>query len=193
MGEFDLANKATEEMFAEEMAEQAKYRTTPKVEKQEIFEKQTGEKKMEKIRKSHILVAVYVFLIIIELFFYVPYHNIQMFVSRENVPHTEIIGSGYTTMDDITNDNAYVKDRLSSETGKTVNTPQLFLNVSITTVLAIVIYFLLQKDEKKIVEENTPMPILDINTLAFMTDEQIKQAQRDYARQMAEYVRRKER
>ena len=142
---------------------------------------------MDKIKnnKSHILVAVYVFFLIIELFFYVPYHNIQMFVSRENVPHTEIIGSGYTTMNDITTDNAYVKNRLSSETGKMVNTPQLFLNVSITTVLAIVIYFLLQKDEK--VNE---MPILDINTLAFMTDEEIKQAQRDYARKMAEYVKR---
>lgn len=142
---------------------------------------------MDKIKnnKSHILVAVYVFFLIIELFFYVPYHNIQMFVSRENVPHTEIIGSGYTTMNDITTDNAYVKNRLSSETGKMVNTPQLFLNVSITTVLAIVIYFLLQKDEK--VNE---MPTLDINSLAFYTSEEIEQAQRDYARKMAEYVKR---
>ena len=141
--------------------------------------------KKSEFKKTHILVAVYVFFLIIELFFYVPYHNIQMFVSRENVPHTEIIGSGYTTMDDITTDNAYVKNRLSSETGKMVNTPQLFLNVSITTVLAIVVYCLLQKDEK--VNE---MPILDINALAFLTEEEIAQVQRNYARKMAEYVKR---
>ena len=169
------------------------YGTKPKGEIFPNHNKQTEENKMERIKnkKSLILVAVYAFLIIVELFLYVPYHNIQLFVSRENVPHTEIIGSGYATMTNITNDNAYVKDRLSSATGKRVNTSQLLANVSITTVLAIAIYFLLLKNEKKIVEENIPIPFLDINALAFATEDQIIQAQQDYARKMAEYVRKK--
>ena len=136
-------------------------------------------------KKTHILITVYIFLIVTELIFYVPYHNIQIFKSNQNVPHTEIVGSGYATMDDITNDNAYIDYHNKTSTGKIVNTPQLFLNVSITTVLAIVIYFLLKKDE-----EVNELPILDINALAFLTDEEIKQVQRDYARKMAEYVKR---
>lgn len=141
--------------------------------------------KKSEFKTNRILIAVYIFLIITELFFYVPYHNIQIFKTNQNVPHTEIVGSGYTTMDDITRDNACIQNGNRTSTGKIVNTPQLFLNVSITTVLAIVIYFLLQKDEK--VNE---LPILDINTLAFLTEEEIAQAQRDYAIKMAKYVKR---
>ena len=100
-----------------------------------------------KLKKTHIVIAIYIVLIIVELFFYVPYHNIEIFVSKQNVPHTEIVGNGYTTMDDISSNNACFNEKETASSGKTVNTPQLFLNVSITTVLAIVIYFLLQKDE----------------------------------------------
>lgn len=102
-----------------------------------------------KIYKTHIFVAVYIALVIIELFFYVPYHTIQVFTSNQNVPHTEIIGSGYARMIDITYDNAYVKNKLSSATGKRVDTSQLFMNVSITTIVAAVVYFLFLNEKKK--------------------------------------------
>lgn len=102
-----------------------------------------------KFAKSHILIAIYAVLIIIELFFYVPYHNIQIFKSKQNVPHTEIIGSGYTTMANITNDDAYVKKNENTNSGKRVDTSQLFVNVSITTGLAVAIYFLFFHENKK--------------------------------------------
>ena len=147
---------------------------------------QKGENRMDKIKdkKLHILIAVYAFFIIAELFFYVPYHNIQMFVSRENVPHTEIIGSGYTTMDNITIDKAYVKKTFDSDTGKIVNTSQLFLNVTITTVLAISVYFLLRKSD-----EVNEMPMIDTMALAFATEDEEQQILRDYAKEMAKYVK----
>ena len=141
-----------------------------------------------RIKKTNILITVYIVLIIIELFFCVPYHNIQIFRSQQYVPHTVIVGSGYASMTDIKNDKACTNEKTPfapSEIGKTVNTPQIFLNVSITTVLAIVAYFLMQKEEG--VNE---MPILDVNNLAFATEEEIEQAQRDYAKEMAEYVKR---
>ena len=139
-----------------------------------------------KINKTYILVAVYVTLIIIELFFCVPYHRIQIFRTNQNVPHTEIVGSGYATMFEISDDDARIVSR-NSNTGKIVNTPQLLMNVSITTALAVAIYFLLQK--KETIED---LPVIDVNTLVFCTEEQIAQAQRDYARKMYEYVKRKE-
>lgn len=148
---------------------------------------------MEKsgMKKTHILIAVYIFLIVIELFFYVPYHKIQIFITENNVPHTEIIGSGYATMEDIERDKALTGTVSKSRTsGKRVDTLQLFMNVSITTIVAVGLYFLLQKSEKKIAEKNIPIPILDINGLAFATEEEVTKAQEEYARQMVEYVKR---
>ncbi len=140
-----------------------------------------------KIKKTHILVAVYVTLIVIELFFCVPYQSIQIFRTKQNVPHTEIIGSGYAAMFEISDDDARITGDNYSSSGKIVNTSQIFINVSITSALAIAIYFLLQKNEA--IEE---MPVIDTNILAFGTDEEVEQAKRDYARKMYEYVKRKE-
>ena len=100
-----------------------------------------------KNKKIHILIVIYVILIIVELFFFVPYHWIQVFRSEQNVPHSVIIGSGYTTMADISSDNAYLWKVHDANDGKKVNTPQLLINVSITTVVAIAIYLLLRKNE----------------------------------------------
>ena len=140
------------------------------------------------MNKTHILVAVYVALIIIELFVYVPYHRIQIFRSEQNVPHTEIVGSGYTTMDNIKRDHAiFWSNNDITSTGKKVNTSQLFINVSITTVLAIAIYFIQHKKEKV-----KQLPLLDVNALAFADEDAIAQAQRDYAKEIYEYVKGKE-
>ena len=150
---------------------------------------------MEKsgIKKTHILIAVYIFLIVIELFFYVPYHKIQIFITENNVPHTEIIGSGYATMEDIEYDKALTGTVSKSRTaGKRVDTLQLFINVSITTIVAVGLYFILQKSKRKIAEKNIPIPILDINGLAFATEEEVTKAQEEYARQMVEYIKGKE-
>ena len=139
-----------------------------------------------KVKKTHILIVmVYVVLIITELFFYVPYHNIQLFVSRENVPHAEIVGSGYASMDDINYDKAYIRTDENISSGKIVNTSQLLANVSITTIVAIALCFLLRKNEK--IKE---MPFLDINGLAFADEETILQAKQDYAKKVAEYIKR---
>lgn len=168
------------------------YGTIPKGEKQEKEpnkppQKGENETKKNRFKRTHILVAIYVAFIILELFFCVPYHKIQVFASSQNVPHTEIVGSGYATMYEISDDDARIVSR-NSNTGKIVNTPQLFMNVSITTFLVVAIYFLLQK--KETIEE---MPVIDTNILAFGTDEEVEKAKRDYARKMYEYVKRKER
>lgn len=152
--------------------------------------------------KTHILIMVYIILIVTELFFFVPYHSIQIFRTNQNVPHTEIIGSGYSTMENITSYSVnFSKNKYTSDIGKIVNTSQLFMNVSITTVLAVAIYFLLQKKEEVSKtqdietdnitftdEELNEMPVLDVNSLAFAIEEEIVEAQRDYARKVANYI-----
>lgn len=196
MGQFDEAIRATKELFAEFGEDRAEHKTISKGDVKKTPNKPSyivyAKEDKDKFKKTHILIAIYIVLIVVELFFYVPYNNIEIFVSQQNVPHTEIIGSGYSTMDDISRDNACIneketsnKKKLISATGKVVNTSQLFMNVSITTVLAIALYFILQKNEA--VKE---MPLLDINGLAFADEKTILQAQQDHAKKVAEYVKR---
>lgn len=105
--------------------------------------------KKNRIGKTHILIAAYIILIITELFFCVPYHNIQVFKSSQNVPHTEIIGSGYSTIFDISDNDAFIYEHENTSSGKRVNTPQTFINVSVTTLLTVTIYFLFLHKKKK--------------------------------------------
>lgn len=46
-----------------------------------------------------------------------------------------------------------------------------------------------KKNEENLIEEAFEMPTLDINGLAFATEEEVKQAQRDYAQKMSEFVK----
>jgi hypothetical protein len=46
-----------------------------------------------------------------------------------------------------------------------------------------------QQNEENLIEEAMQMPTLDVNGLAFATDEEIAQAQAQYAQQMAEFVK----
>lgn len=46
-----------------------------------------------------------------------------------------------------------------------------------------------KQNEEHLIEEALQMPTLDINSLAFATDEEVAQAQADYAQQMSEFVK----
>ena len=46
-----------------------------------------------------------------------------------------------------------------------------------------------KKNEEKLIEEAVQMPTLDVNGLAFATEEEVAQAQAQYANQMAEFVK----
>lgn len=149
---------------------------------------------MNKIKKTHILIAVYAIIIIAELFFYVPYNKIQIFRTKNNVPHTETIGSGYTSMADIEDNNANFQEKAyTSSEGKIVNTSQLAINVSATTIVAVAIYFLLKKNDNVNIDAYMDeIPVLDINSLAFADEETLIKAQQDYAKQLVEYIKRKD-
>jgi hypothetical protein len=46
-----------------------------------------------------------------------------------------------------------------------------------------------KQNEEKLIEEAMQMPTLDVNSLAFLTEEEIAQKQAEYAQQMAEFVK----
>lgn len=147
---------------------------------------------MNKIRmkKTHILIVVYIILIVTELFYFVPYHDIDIFISNQNVPHTVITNCGYMTMDDMRYNYRQFDNKRNIISDRVVNTPQLIINVSITTLLAAAIFFLLQKNEKVKRMPDMEIPVIDVNALAFATEDEIQKAQQDYAKQMVEYIKR---
>ena len=102
-----------------------------------------------RINKVHILIAAYVFALIMELFCFVPYEKIEVFRSEQNVPHTEIIGCGYASIFDIEKDDSTVECNAWTATGKRTDASQLAINVSCTTLIFIAVYFLFLCKKKK--------------------------------------------
>ena len=170
-------------------------------------------------------------LLIVELLCFVPYQRIEIIKSKQNVPHTEIIGNGYSTIIEISNSYAKFYGNSQTATGKRVDTPQIILNAVLTTLVAAAIYFLfiLKKEtpvsnqfdnvpetaqlqrridelstenasllkikkqyEQFISEKNIDIrdtPELDINALTFATEEEVREAQKKYAKDMYNYVK----
>ena len=96
---------------------------------------------MKRIKSVHILIALYIVTLVVELFIYVPYNNIQILVSQQNVAHIEIIGNGYSTMKDIDDHSASIASKGKPSEGQVVNSQQLLLNVVLTTIVFSAIYF----------------------------------------------------
>ena len=94
------------------------------------------------INKKFIFIGAYVLLLIIESFFYVPYEEIEIFRSDQNVPHTEIIGNGYVPLDEIRKDKAWLANNDITTTGKRVDSWQLVTNLFTTTIVALLLYFI---------------------------------------------------
>lgn len=92
--------------------------------------------------KSLALIAVYIILIISEIFMYVPYEEITIYVSRQNVPHTEITGNGYSSMKEIENFETIKNKKENSTTERRVDNAQLRNNIAVTTIIALLLYFL---------------------------------------------------
>lgn len=102
--------------------------------------------KLNGIRVLFVLLTV---LLIIECVFCVPYDNIEIFRSEQNVPHSEIIGSGYATIFDIADDDALIYGTNWTAAGKKVSTPRLTINISVTLLLFAMVYLLFFRDNKK--------------------------------------------
>lgn len=101
------------------------------------------------ITTTHTLIVIYAIMLVIELLCCVPYERIEIFRSEQNVPHTEIIGSGYSSIIEISSNDAYMYSNQSTSSGKRVNTPQLATNLIVTTFVMAVLYFMLVVRKKK--------------------------------------------
>ena len=98
--------------------------------------------------KKYVFIGMYILLVIIELFFYVPYEEIEIFRSDQNVPHTEIIGNGYMSLDEIRKDKAWLADNKRTVTGKRVDSGQLVTNLFMTIVSALYMYLIIYSGDK---------------------------------------------
>ena len=101
---------------------------------------------LKKILNLQGLIVAYVAVLLFEVFLCVPYHKIQVFKSAQNVPHTEIIGSGYDTVFNISNNTAVLHNNKDSATGKRINSQQLFINILLTTGVFSVLCFIKRKN-----------------------------------------------
>lgn len=121
-----------------------------------------------KLNRIKVLFVLLVAMLIVECIFFVPYDNIEIFRSEQNVPHSEIIGSGYATIFDIADDHALVYGSNWTAAGKRVSTSRLTINIAVTLILFIAVYFLFFGESKK---SSTPEMISEIERLRLKNQE----------------------
>lgn len=81
------------------------------------------------------LISIYIFLMIIECVFLVPYDLIEIFRSKQNVPHLIVTGSGYTDVFDIERNTANLGSKDTVASGKRLSSARMMFNIFITTAL----------------------------------------------------------
>ena len=148
-----------------------------------------------KSKKTVALIIVYVILVVAQLFLCVPYNAIVVSLTKQNVLYSEVVGSGYSTLSDIQYDRAnFIRD--DYDYGKKVNTPQLAVNLTITTIVVSAMYFLFifkkeTKEQDTCKQQSIELPYIDFNDLAFADEETQRKVQQDYAEAMYRFVKNK--
>lgn len=99
--------------------------------------------------KPLVIVLVYIALMVAETRYVVPYERVEIFTSNQNVPHTEVLESGYTTYKNaLSKPIKAIKNRKDQSTGTRINNKQLTVNLLSTTALFAFVLFI-TKDKKK--------------------------------------------
>lgn len=122
--------------------------------------------------KNGVFIGLYVLILVIELFFCVPYEEIEIFRSKQNVPHTEILKDGYATLDEIGKDEPWVSNKDKISIGKRVDSGQLMKNLFLTTLIAAAIYFIFVHSADKIREIKAENELLQKKVCVLNSDNQ---------------------
>lgn len=174
-------------------------------------------KKTFKVNKSMILqniskwiliitfVAILITSLILQMMYFLPYEKVAILISAQNVPHTIVMETGYTSLTELQNDtydSVYEVEKIKEFdiVSKRINTSQLATNIALTTGILTIIYlaiyflFLYNKEKKKPIITKTEVvepPYIDFNELAFADPETQEKVQKDYAEAMYRYVKSK--
>lgn len=91
--------------------------------------------------------AVYITLLIVESVFIVPYNSVMGAKLKDGALETIIIGSGYSSMFEIESNSIRFPATTKLSNGRIVNTNQLLINLSITTLAFVAACYLLKSGE----------------------------------------------
>ena len=153
---------------------------------------------LRKISKV-LLLVVWIVLLVAELIYFVPCKKMIMRISNDGVTHFHSIGNSYASIFEIEESFKVNEKNTKQATCKTVDTPQLITNVSLTTIVAGAIYLLFiykkETDNKSINSINKQKveepPYIDFNDLAFADEETQRKVQQDYAEAMYRFAKNK--
>ena len=103
--------------------------------------------------KNKIIPILYITVLLIQLFFFVPYGKYKVFMSKQNVPHTQLIETAYSSLlDEYYNSYGLQKDA-NSTTAKPIyttyklNVSQFMIQIIITTLIFGSLYLITYKKE----------------------------------------------
>lgn len=140
-----------------------------------------------------ILLVVYVIAIVLQMIYFVPCEKLYLVLSDNNTSHATVTGNSYNSIFEIEKSFKPKEDNGRHAYCETIDTPQLAINLSFTTIVAIATYFLFifkkdndYKNTKK--QEFIEPPYLNFDELAFADEETQIKVQKEYAEAMYRYV-----
>ena len=143
-----------------------------------------------------LLLIVWVALLVIQMIYFVPYKRTYLRLSDDGVSHSTITGNGYASLLEI--EESFKVNEKDGKVAycKTIDTPQLAINLSLTTIVVGAMYFLFifkkENSYKNIKKQKiNEVPYLNFDKLAFADEETQIQIQKDYAEAMYRYVKSK--
>ena len=94
-------------------------------------------------------IILYIIAVVIQCTLIVPCHRIEVFISEQNVPHSEITRYDYYSLSDITGFSRTTSDDEYFRCWQ-INYEQLYMQLTLTTITAVLIYiYLLQQRKNK--------------------------------------------
>jgi hypothetical protein len=96
---------------------------------------------MGKISKV-ILIIVYVAVLVLQMVYFVPYEEMMVKKSNNNELTQCVVGNGYTSLLKLENTFVIEDEYVNQASCKHIDSPQLVVNVTLTTIIATAIYFM---------------------------------------------------
>lgn len=140
---------------------------------------------------TFLLFTAWIALLVAQMIYFVPCKKMYLVLSDDNVSHATVVGNGYASIFEIEESFKAQEGNGRHASCKTIDTPQLAINVTLTTILTGAIYFLFifKKVNNSNKQKITKLPVLNFDELAFADEETKEQLQKEYAEAMYHYIK----
>jgi len=142
-----------------------------------------------KIHAKTAILILFICAIIIQCVFFIPCNQVNVYISKQNVPHAEIVSQGYTEIYHIQKGFS-----INDKNGNTIqiydkiDTQRLSLHILIILMISIALFLLVNKKDNFSLLNGNNAPTIDFDSLMFADEETQNSALQKYTENLSEYI-----